>query len=295
MTDLIDLKPGDFSFIDPKTIKPHPVSAALYDSGEDNGSIQGCILTPLEASNEVFQKMDVADILKSIKRDGIIVPLVVNTEGIIISGCRRWKVAMKLGLTSVPVEIRSYQNETEETQAILDYNRYREKTFSQKMREAELMKEINGARAKKKMLAGRNDPTLMLEEGHSIKRSNRETAAIVGSSIHMGKDTYRKGEQIWNRSKQGDQKAMELTRKLDEKATSVNAAYNTLKKADESFDRQGLSRWQSAEPIDSGDVWICPICGPHRVFHLKNGKHRLMETVESPNSVAPTSDRPEDL
>ena len=81
--------------------------------------------------------------------------------------CRRWKAALQLGLTSVPVEVRSFKNEIEEKQAILDYNRYREKTFSQRMREAELLKKIAGGRAKGRMLAGRRDPTLIFGEGYS--------------------------------------------------------------------------------------------------------------------------------
>ena len=49
----------------------------------------------------------------------------------------------------------------------MDYNRTREKTFSQKMREADLMDEIAGISAKKKMITGKKDPTLILGEGQT--------------------------------------------------------------------------------------------------------------------------------
>jgi len=278
-----EAKPGEISSRDPITLKPHPISAALYGGipGYEDREITGWRAREgVTAETYVIQGMDTTDLLKSIDRDGILVPLVINEDGIIISGCRRWKAALQLGLTSVPVEVRSFKNEVEEKQSILDYNQYREKTFSQKMREAELLKEIAGRRAKRRMLTGRRDPTLMLGEGY-----RRETAAIVGARIRMGKDTFRKAEQIWNKAKEGDQKASELIGKLDEDATSVNAAYTTLKKYDNSLDKPKLSR--RLEPVDSGEVWTCPHCNKRfRLLHLGINRHRLIGTgIEANNQM----------
>jgi len=291
MIDTIELKPGEYSFRDPKTLQPHPVSAALYLIGRDDWSIDTKQMTPLEASNEIMEKMDVNNIQDSIDHDGIRVPLVITPEGIIISGCRRWKVARLLGLPSIPVEVKSFEDEVEEKRAILDYNRSREKSFSQKMREAELMKEIARIRATKKILTGRRDPPPMLGEGLPTKRHARETKAIAGSRIGIGAETFRKAEQIWNKAKEGNRKALGLIRNLDEKTTSINAVFNTLKKADNNVDPPQLSRWQKGEPVDAGVTWICPHCDKTcRLFHLQNGKHRLVETGESDNSVGPTSE-----
>lgn len=291
MTDQIEPKPGEFSFRDPKTLQPHPMSAYLYLNGRNTWSTDAKQMTPLEASNEIMEKTYVGDIQDSISRDGIRVPLVITPEGIIISGCRRWKVARRLSLAQVPVEIKSFENEAEEKQAILDYNRYRVKTLSQTMREAELIKEIAGSRAKKKMLAGRRDLTLHSGEGLPVNRHDRETAAVVGSHIGMGKDKYRKVEQIWNKAKEGNQKAIELVEKLDEKTTSVDAAFNTLKKDDDHLNSPPLSKWQKGEPIGDGPICTCLHCGKtYRLIHSQSGKHRLMETGEPDNSKAPTPD-----
>jgi len=266
-----EAKAGVISSRDPITLKAHPISAALY----------GEILNPhaeiprWRADRSL--PLDTSDLLKSIDRDGILVPLVINEDGIIISGCRRWKAALQLGLTSVPVEVRSFKNEVEEKQAILDYNQYREKSFSQKMRETELLKEIVGRRAKRRMLTGRRDPTLIFGEGY---RHNRETAAIVGARIRMGKDTLRKAEQIWSKAKEGDWKAADFIGALDKGATSVHAAYTTLTKYANSLDKPKLSRWQRLEPVDSGEVWTCPHCNKRfRLLHLRHGnnRHRFIE------------------
>ena len=278
-----EAKPGEKSSRDPVTLKPHPISAALYGEIDSYREIRewraDSVRTPELARVVVIDRTNTIDLLESIERDGILVPLVISEDGIIISGCRRWKAALQLGLTSVPVEVRSFENEVEEKQAILDYNRYREKTFSQKMREAELLKEIAGKRAKQKMLAGRRDPTLIFGEG-SPKRHERETAAIVGGRVRLGKDTFRKAEEIWIKGKAGDRKARELIGALDQGATSVNAAYNTLRKPENGADGPKPSRWDLLEPADSGELCTCPLCQKRfRLVHLLHGnnRHRLIE------------------
>jgi ParB-like chromosome segregation protein Spo0J len=276
-----DLKPGEFTYRDPKTLQPHPASAALYLAGREGWGVRDKLMTPLEAANEIMEQMDVSDIIDSIANN-LRDRLVINPQDIIISGCRRWKCAMLLGLTSIPVEVKSFANEIEEKRAILDYNRYREKTFSQKMKEAELMAEIAGISAKKKMITGKKDPTPILGEGTDPKRHARETKALVGSRIGMGTETFRKAEQIWNKYKEGNPVAIELVGKLDGNKTSVNAAFTTLKKADDNRDLQQLSKYQLAEPIGEGSSCICQTCGKsYQLVHCQSGKHRLVETSES--------------
>jgi len=150
-----EARPGEISTRDPITLKPHPVSAALYIDIEPYREMRGwradSVPSPELARQVVIDKTDTTDLLKSIGRDGIILnPLVINEHDIIISGNRRWVAALQLGLTSVPVEVKSFANEVKEKRAILDYNLYRQKTFSQRMREAELLREIAGGRAKQK-------------------------------------------------------------------------------------------------------------------------------------------------
>jgi hypothetical protein len=285
MIDTIELKPGEYSFRDPKTLQPHPVSAALYLNGRDDWSIDARQMTTLEASNEIMKRMDVSDIQDSIARGGIREPLVINPEGIIISGCRRWKVARILGLPSVRVEVKTFPNEIEEKQAILDYNMSRVKNTSQTMREADLHIEIIGKLARKRILAGKRDPEPILAQG---SKHQRKTNTIVGALSGMGKETFRKVEYIWQQAKSGDKKAVALIRNLDEKTTSINAAFNTLKKDDNDLNPPPLSKWQLAEPAGEGSVCACYCGKTYRLVHSKSGKHRLVETSESDNSAAPT-------
>ena len=168
---------------DPKTLKPHPVSATLYLDG-NNSVINGHPLTHLEAANEIMERMDVNDIIDNIRQWGILVPLVITEDNIIISGTRRWKASMQLQLPSVPVEVKTFPSETEEQRAVVDYNRTRNKTESQKMKEADLYKEIIGKLASERMMAGKLNSVPNLAQG---SKDQRKTNTVIGSLLGKGK------------------------------------------------------------------------------------------------------------
>jgi ParB family chromosome partitioning protein len=178
----------------PKDLKPHPVSINLY--GDNH----------------------IDDILESIRQFGILTPLTITSNNLIISGHRRWHSAIKLGLDSVPVEIKNYDNELNEKRAILEFNKQREKTFSQKMNEANLIKEIVSDEAKLRIS---HTPTPTLEEG--------ETADIVGRKVNIGgHTTFRKAEKIWDKANNGDIKAKKLVEQLDKQEITINKAYQDI-------------------------------------------------------------------
>jgi ParB-like chromosome segregation protein Spo0J len=138
--------------VNPTTLKPHSVSENLY--GEIN----------------------VDSLVDSIKEYGILVSLVIKSNNSITSGCRRWKAAIEIGLPEVPVEVKDYADEWEEKRDILEYNRYRDKTFSQKMKEAELLKEILAEEARRKEIeagkvTGRGHKKVSLELDKPLRAS----------------------------------------------------------------------------------------------------------------------------
>ena len=264
--------PPIISFKDPKQLKPHPISAGLYL----DCLAPGQMLTPLEVCNEVTEHMDVSDLIESISRDGILVPLVINENDLIISGTRRWKTALVLGLTSVSVEVKTFQTEIEEKRAILDYNRYRVKTFSQRVKEAKLDKEIASKLAIKRMLAGKRNPTPTLAQG---SEHLGETNAIVGTKVGMGKETFRKAENIFHQAEQGDATAAQLIHDIDNGLITVHGAFVKLNR---NTSENSISEPRRPEPVDEGHVVACPQCKKrYRVFHLQNGKHKFLEMGDS--------------
>jgi len=182
----------------PKELKPHPVSIELYGYNQ------------------------IEDIRESISNLGILVPLTITKDNLIISGHRRWRCAIELELDSVPIEVKTFVNEVEEKRSILEYNRQRKKMFSQKMREAILLEDLvrkeNEARMKHQPLP----PTPISKEGE-------ETTQTVGRITGIGgKDTYRKCKKIWDKAQEEDEKDLTWVKKLDNEEATINEAYTAL-------------------------------------------------------------------
>lgn len=173
----------------PKDLKPHTVSMQIY------------------GDNHIDERF-----IDDIKKHGIRQPLIISKENIIISGHRRWRVAKLLNIPSVPVEISStFLDNIEEKRAIVANNLQRDKDFSQKMREAEVWKEIERAQM---------GPELTHEVQNEIAKK-----AGFGS-----RSTAQRAEQIWDKAKEGNVKARELIKKLDNEPdkTSIAGALKEL-------------------------------------------------------------------
>ena len=97
--------------------------------------------------------------LQSIRDHGILVPLVVarGTEAEtwqVVSGHRRLACCTRPGTAqAVPCEVRTFSSDTSRHLAVLEYNRQRQKNFSQTMREADALEELWKNRAKSRRLA----------------------------------------------------------------------------------------------------------------------------------------------
>src|SRR6516165_8048172 len=99
---------------------------------------------------------EIDDLLESIRKHGVLVPLVVVPEPEtyeLISGHRRLACARALGLADVPCEVRILRSGTTRRRAILEYNRHRRKTFSQMMKEADALEVLLSAEARRSRLA----------------------------------------------------------------------------------------------------------------------------------------------
>lgn len=187
----------------PKELTAHPVSSALYGDNHIDGLVD------------------------SVREYGILVPLTITDKNVVISGHRRWRSALQLKLDKVSVEVKIFQDEWAEKQAILDYNKQREKTFIQKMNEAQLLKEIYSAKAKLRTQQAPNEPV-------GIKKSPKEmfpseTRDLLGKQVDIGSGrTYDKAEKIWDKAQEGDEKAQSLVKDIDAGDKTISKAYNEL-------------------------------------------------------------------
>lgn len=194
-------------------MKPHPLNIKIYGEIDDG-------------------------LVESIKKHGIKEPIVIKSDGTIISGHRRWKAAVNLGLDEIPYRVEDYPDELSEQEALIEYNRQREKTYSQKMAEAEKLKEIEAERAKRRQeatqLAGKNSNGLPIKKSSVVEilpppnEDKGKTRDKVAEKLGMSGRTYDKAEKVWQAAKQGDEVAKKLVDKLDKGQTTISAAYKQL-------------------------------------------------------------------
>ncbi len=206
--------PPLFTQVDPRRLKPHPQNSSIY--GEDE---------------------DVSELVDLIRDFGLVKPLLVTPTDTIISGHRRWKAVLALGLKSVFVEVREFSDETAELQALLLENATRVKTVEQKVREAYAWKSIESAVAHRRQLATQNNhagravrenfPQLLSEKG----RASDHLAKLVG--FGSGR-TYSKAAKVVTQiDEQASLDHMEVAQALRKvlNEQSVDAAHTLLKKS----------------------------------------------------------------
>jgi len=195
----------------PQSLKPHPVSLAIYGDEPVDGPF-----------------------LQSVRESGVLVPLAIKANGTIISGHRRLKAALACDLDVVPVTIVEFPDELAERQAIIDHNRQREKTLTQRMHESEALEEIERERANTRMLAGKAlDPTATLPEG-----SKGETREKVAEAIGMKPRTYDKAKKIYDAAQEGNETAQTALKEIDAGETSINAVYTEIKRQESESKRE---------------------------------------------------------
>jgi len=95
------------------------------------------------------------DLTKSIEKLGILSPLVITREDVIVSGYRRWKVAQKMKMETVPVTIFPSDDDLDIKEALVHFNKNRKKTKTIVTREARALIEVNVARAARNQQATR--------------------------------------------------------------------------------------------------------------------------------------------
>jgi ParB-like chromosome segregation protein Spo0J len=190
------------------TLHPHPLNERVYDAERDD-----------------------SDLRRSIAAHGILTPITIDQHNTILAGHRRWRAACALTLESVPVIMREIDNPLEAELVLIESNRQREKTASERMHEADNLTRIFADEARRRMLAGKDDPRATLREGRS------RTDAAVAEAVGMKERTYRKTKSVYDTAHDENAPApiravaQEQMVALDTGQTTANAAEQALRKA----------------------------------------------------------------
>ncbi|SIS18911.1 ParB/RepB/Spo0J family partition protein [Natronorubrum thiooxidans] len=187
-----------------ETLQPHPLNERTYGDRTD--------------LKETF--------LDSIENNGIHTPLIVTPTDLIISGHRRWEAGKQLDLEIVPVIVQEFADELDQKEALIDLNRQRDKTFSQKMRESEVLHEIEAARARQRQ-GQRTD--LRENVPDSEVSEFARTRDVVAEKINIGSGkTYDYARTVWEAAQDDDPVAVNQVNKLDRGDQSISGAYKMV-------------------------------------------------------------------
>ncbi|WP_227130960.1 ParB N-terminal domain-containing protein [Halorubellus salinus] len=202
-------------------LEPHPVNDTVYGDRTE--------------PDEGF--------LASIEKHGIIEPVVIDPKpnpredddrATIISGHRRVEAAKQLGLERVPVRTKQYETDLDRREHLIEFNRDRDKTFSQKMREAEELERIEKRRAQRRQ-GTRTDlvenPSQSGEEPQCYSSEDYgKTRDRVGEKAGIGSGrTYDKAKEVWEAARAGDTVAQHEIDRLDRDEQSIHGAYQKVR------------------------------------------------------------------
>jgi hypothetical protein len=179
--------------VDPKKLKLHPANLEIYQT----------------------RKEEDEELRDSIREHGILEPLVVNSQNVIISGARRWKVALDLGLKEVPYRVVDPEDEE---LAIIEYNRYRQKTPLELYKEYQIIKRKEGSKAEERMKAGKvktQDPESEMTQGRVRDQAAKELNVSSGKLYQI--------EYVYDRKDREEVKP--IVEKLNKGRISVLQAY----------------------------------------------------------------------
>jgi hypothetical protein len=169
-----------------------------------------------------YGSLYIEDLVESLSKVGLRDPIKVKPDGTILDGHRRWKATKELGRDEIEVEVLIQGEDYEdEDQYMLDANLNRQKTFKQRMNEAQDQREIYERRARKRKKQGQE--VVEGEKGSTYEK-------LAKRFFHdKSREWYRKAEQVWLKAEDGHEEAQELIEKINDGEIGATTAYEILK------------------------------------------------------------------
>lgn len=156
-------------------LTPHPRNKLIYGGKEDD---------------EAF-----SELVNLIKEHGLRTRIIVNEEGMIISGHRRFNALKELGYEETECEVRHYDNEMEELRDLVVCNSgRRQKTRVQQLREGEAIYEVEEWKAGIRQKSVLNNSVVKGQSSLTGNEEKGQTRDIVAKIISWGSGTKSSGK-----------------------------------------------------------------------------------------------------
>ena len=241
---------GDISEADPSNLTPHPKNAEIYGDTDDVDDLD-------------------ATFKESVAEKGVLEPLVITNGKEIISGHRRWLAARDAGLDEVPVRYSEFDDELAEREALIEFNRQREKTPGQIVNEFEEMLEIEKERGRDSQGSRTTSSKNLLEvEGDAKTRAAEKINADVSG------ETLRKGKNVKEKAESDDEpeEVREAARQAwdelqSDSSASFHGAYEDVKQAEREVEEQQQKEQRETEreqSFESADTVVETFHGDFR-------------------------------
>jgi len=191
-----DEKIGETEYRSTEALHVHPINSQIYNDQADD------------------------ELMESINEYGILTPLVITSEGLVISGHRRLDAARRLGIEEVPVRVIEVEaDELEIEKMLIEANRQRQKSNEQIGREYMHLKRIEAEKAKQRMASGAGDG------------ARGKAGKIAAEALGIGEQKAARCAKVIERIDElraagKNEEAEELRQCLNEK--SVNAAFDKM-------------------------------------------------------------------
>ena len=199
-------------------------------------------IKPHPVNEEIYLLSDLDELESSIEEVGLLEPLVITSNKLIVSGHRRYEVIKKLGWESVQVREIKTKDDKEEISVLIHSNKQRVKTCRELLNEYEFLSELIPDRQ------GRR--TDLKEDRTSTRKTKRD---IISEKINVPSSTM--GKMLFIK------KSMpEMISKIDEGVLTVNQVYKHASNTQNQKELLELSIPKSEEEISSQDFIIYNNC-----------------------------------
>ena len=161
-------------------------------------------------SKDIYSSEPSKDLIESIKQNGIVTPIWIDKNNTIIAGHRRVNACKNLGIEEIEAEEKDYSD-----MLVIESNRYREKTWNEKLKEAEELEKILKPKAKESQ---KRKPNSVCKKSD---KQNIDTKKEVAEKVGTSHDTLHKAQVI-------AEAKPELLKDVDDGKKTINSAYNEV-------------------------------------------------------------------
>lgn len=175
----------------------------------------------------------IMELVNDIKANGLINPVTVNTDHVLLAGYRRLTACKALGWTDIPAHMVSTESEEQELRIEISENEMRKEfSMTERLDYARRLQRIESIKAEQRKQSGQFGSDV---PNSAPPEEQGKTRDKVAASIGMGHDTLRKAQVI---AENKDAFDPEDFKNWDDGKLSTNKLYTQLKQQKSALEQQ---------------------------------------------------------